>query len=175
MVPTDSFNYIMEPGKPFWYKNKKYFFQNLRQLWRYHVNKFLFTQAKKRGMITCGFNPVMSGVSIETEDIEKYLHEELKEIRTLYWFSEYKVMVIYGPEIAPILRQISQPFEFNSNFKFGFNGQYAHDYYWYEIPMFFFPHISGIHIIPDLTGNWTQKMREGFQTTSFGKERRGIR
>lgn len=169
--------YVLDtPNEPFWPQNwewkltEKEIFSLLWKTVRYKAIKLFLKLLEKLG---CVFSQAQylsyENKYIETEKIEKVIYDNIKSINLLY---RYKVMIIFGPDVHTELTSVTQPFNFNSEFRFAYEGNKCY-YFFHDIPMFFFPHIQGIHVIPDMTGQWKERV-EQLEETSFRKFQRQL-
>ena len=80
-------------------------------------------------------------------------------------------MIIFGPDVRVVLLKLTQSFELSGRFKFQVNSQDGPLLFYQDIPMIYIPTISGVHVLPDATGKWTELVQKP-EPTAFGKFRR---
>lgn len=108
---------------------------------------------------------------VEVENIETFILKNLNDNQKISHLYTNKSAIIFGPDTRPELMKIVNSFELSGAFKFQANVQGQNILFFYEIPMIYLPTISGIHIVPDITGKWTESFQK-VEPTSYAKLRR---
>ena len=105
---------------------------------------------------------------ISADDIKEFIYKNVKD--TKYFYNQ-KCMIIFGPDVRSDLIKLTQSFEFSGRFKFEVNTRDERLLFFQDIPMVYIPTISGVHVLPDATGKWTELVQKP-EPTAYGKFRR---
>lgn len=81
-------------------------------------------------------------------------------------------MIVFGPDAANDIMKLSDSFSFEAQYKFAYGNRGNNTYYLFNIPAFYVPTISGVHVLPDLSGKWSEKVHREPQLTSYAHDRR---
>lgn len=181
LTETRIFHYdqkvLTTPIKPRFHKNWewKYDFPEIKlkvyQLIVFFYKKLLLYLVSKANLtdFACHYEPHM--IQVEVENIEEFIFNNLRDNGKISYLYTNKSAIIFGPDTRPELMKIVNSFELSGAFKFQANVQGQNILFFYEIPMIYLPTISGIHIVPDITGKWTESFQK-VEPTSYAKLRR---
>lgn len=102
-------------------------------------------------------------------DLEEFIFKNIRD--SCKYLYNQKCMIIFGPDVRVVLLKLTQSFELSGRFKFQVNSQDGPLLFYQDIPMIYIPTISGVHVLPDATGKWTELVQKP-EPTAFGKFRR---
>ncbi|RTK99384.1 MAG: hypothetical protein EKK57_09670 [Proteobacteria bacterium] len=178
-TPHINFNQrvLVTPTKPRFHNNWEWRYdfpeikQKFYQLFIFFYKKVLLFLVSKARLedFACHYEPHMT--QVDTEDIEDFIFKNLRDNQKISYLYTNKSTIIFGPDIRPKLMKVVNSFQFSGNFRFQANIQGENILFFYEIPMIYLPTISGIHIVPDLTGKWSESLQR-VEPTSYAKLRR---
>lgn len=128
---------------------------------------FLITKANQTDY-QCFYEQKM--IEVHANDIEDFIFKNLRENDRLKYMYTGKYAIIYGPDVRPELNKIMDSFIFMGQLRFQKNIHNENILFFHNIPMIFLPTISGIHVVPDMTGKWSESFQK-LEPTSFAKLR----
>ena len=179
VVESKKFSYgqkiLITPEKPRFHKNWewKYDFPEIRkkiyQVILYYYKSFVIWLINKLNLTEypCYYESSMK--EIEISDLEEFIYRNVQEA-CKYLYNQ-KCMIVFGPDVRSDLIKLTQSFEFSGRFKFEVNTRDERLLFFQDIPMVYIPTISGVHVLPDATGKWTELVQKP-EPTAYGKFRR---
>lgn len=69
------------------------------------------------------------------------------------------------------INNLISSFDTSIQIKYAFTKHNKTVYFINDVPLYYIPTISGIHILPDLTGKWSEKIYDDYQETTAEKLR----
>ena len=178
---TRQFDYnnriILNPTKPKFHKDWEWHYdfpevkRKLYQLILFFYKKILLYLLNKAKLTDFAYLYETRLNRVEVKDIETFIFKNLRDNQKISHLYSTKCAIIFGPDVRPELMKLTNSFEFSGKFKFQVNIQGQNILFFYEIPMIYLPTISGIHIIPDITGKWTEALQRE-EPTTYAKLRR---
>lgn len=177
-VETKKFNVYQKtliiPIKPRFHSNWewKYDFPEIRrkfyQLLLFYFQSFVIwlLNVTKFTEYPCYYEASMNEISVD--DIKEFIYKNVKD--TKYFYSQ-ECMIIFGPDVRADLKKITSSFELSVNFHFQANIHGESLLFFQDIPLVYVPTVSGIHILPDVTGHWKERIEKA-EPTAYGRLRR---
>lgn len=178
-VETKKFNVYQKtliiPIKPRFHSNWewKYDFPEIRrkfyQLLLFYFKSFVIWLVNVMNITEypCYYESSMKEIS--TDSLEDFIFKNLED--SYNYLYNQKCMIIFGPDVRNDLMKLTQSFEFSGRLRFEANIQRERILFFQDIPMIYIPTISGVHILPDATGKWTELVQKP-EPTAYGKFRR---
>lgn len=165
---------LITPSRPRFHRNWewKYDFPEMRrkfyQLLLFYYQSFAawLINSAKLTEYPCYYESSMSEIS--TDNIEEFIYKSVKDTRSFY---NQKCMIIFGPDVRAELMKVVSSFELSVNFHFQANIHNERLLFFQDIPLVYVPTVSGIHVLPDATGNWKERI-EKVEPTAYGRFRR---
>lgn len=156
------FNY---PFKPVWNKEWEWtltfseIFNLIKQEVNYALKMWLYKKLFEYNFVEYARYTKHEYKEFNTEDLERYLFSILEDMNMIEELYFYKKMIIFGSDVAGVFRANHS---YNTLLKMQAAIGYKHKtvYAIFDIPAYFFPHISGIHVLPDMTGTWSERVHE---------------
>ena len=182
IVNQNKFNYyekiLQEPNRPYIEKDWEwtYDFPQIRRKaveWIVYLLKIFILYLVQKLKLTTYLSYTESNlVEINVKTLEDFILKALKEnMRTFY---QYKCMIIFGPDVKPEIHNLISSFDTLIQVKYAFKHDNTTLYFLNDVPLYYIPTISGIHILPDLTGKWSEKIYNGFEETTAEKLRHDL-
>lgn len=163
IIEQEQINYnkevLYQPHKPNWPKEWEWNFDfsdiilYIKLEIKFFILTFFVNFLRKNGIIHYPFETTFSQKEISVTELEEYLLSAIKNQNRHHHLSRYKSMIIFGPDISRNMYKLLLPFETSIQLRYG----KGNELYLFDIPVIYIPTISGIHVLPDLTGKWHEK------------------
>lgn len=173
-IPTSD-RVIQSPCPPRWPKNWEWkltftqIFILVSKQFKFWIDKFIIDLVVKRKLSDYQMKYQIEYETVSEIDIEKFVLDALRNNEYQRSLISHKCMIIYGPDAKRKLFS-TEIFQTNIRYKFAYNERGQSIYYLHNIPCIYIPTISGMHILPDLTGKWSEEIFIEPALSTFGRK-----
>lgn len=166
--------YIIKLPQPAYYHKEwewKYtftqIFNNIKQDLRYKLSLLLLYLCKRMNMIDLRYSTEYRTKEINNTSLNKHIDQVIKELNYTNLLYNNKCMIIFGSDVAGEVFKWINSYETMYEFKFSADINNQRLIFYHNIPVVFYPHISGLHILPDMTGKWNEKIELDFNFSTY--------
>lgn len=167
---------IQTPSPPRWPKDWEWkltftqIFILFKKQFKFWIDKLLVHIIISRKLTDFKMEYQVNYRTVSVEEIEKFILDVLRNNQYNYTLATQKCMIVFGPDSRNKIFS-SEIFKCHMRYKFAENSTKGVIYYYHNIPCIYIPTISGVHILPDLTGEWTEKLFHEPEYSTFGQRR----
>lgn len=164
---------IIQPNKPYFHKDWEWFYDfpqirnKIISLFIYYFKLLILYFVNKLNLSDYPYYLESYLKEINISDLEEYLLKATSNNNKILMTN--KCMIIFGPDMRNDMYKFLQSFQTSVDIKYAIGNNRKQYYVINNIPACFIPTISGIHVIPDLTGQWSENIYDGFEETSARK------